>query len=1190
MAITTAERNQIIELTVLMFNAAPGATYLSQIVDVYVGNGRNLQTLANILAGTSAYTSLYPSQQTAEEFADEFLALLELQNDLTARDFVIGKINAGVSKGQIAYEAYVALNAVGDTGAAQYTNANAILNNKTQVATYYSVTKEVSASDLATLQGVVASVTADQATVTAAQAAIDNTAVPGTTFTLATGVDVRTGTAGDDVFDGSVNSQGVPTLTSVDNLNGGAGTDLLIGGLAGGNIATKLSNIENAEFITAFGTAFDLVNTTGLQSFLMRNSVGTLTVNNIGATTGTAFSIQDQAADVNLNFTNGALAGANSFTLNLSGAQSDGSGGADVTIVQQAGTDTSGLETVTVDSGGSTANFLDSLVVTNAGGTSTIATLNVTGAQSLTVATPLAASVRTVDASGMTGAIGLSAGFGATGTVTVTGSGGDDSLTFAANAANANISAGAGNDVVSLSGFTTTDTVAGGDGTADRLDISAANAEAIAAALTNTTGFEQLSLNTVGTAGAAINATRFGAIDTVRLSAGTAAAYGVTMQAGTVNLGVGNVGAGTLGGALTVTDTGSASSDVLNLGNRHTTGALDVFAGVALTSAGYETVNLSTGAVATAAQTVGLVTLNNDSLSGANTLNISGINGVTVAGVASNSSGLLTIDASGLTGAAALTMGAAPTFTVATGTVSITGSANADTLLGTVASAATIAGGAGNDAITGGTAADSLAGDAGNDVIIAGGGNDTVTGGDGNDVITMAAGTVNVDGGAGDDTVAMGATLSVNDVVVGGEGTDTLSLGVAATAATAAGVSGFETLTFSGVVVQGLEQFTTNPGFTRVNATVGSTITVTNASANVATLGLDTGVTATFDRLVDTSTNTLAIAPLAAGAIAVAGLTIDDEETVTVSTTGTAGAAANITVAAMSATDLTSLTISGAGSFAVGVPVGGAANLATVNASGNTGAVTVDASTSTANMTMTGSFAGVNALTGGTGSDTITGGTAADVLVGGNGGDLINGGAGADALAGGLGADVINGEIGDDTIAGGVGNDSLSGGEGADDFVFQAASNGVDTITGFVSGTDDLNVTTNAVLAAVVDVVVTTAGAGGVVIADNTVAYVTMNGAAANLTTAGVATLSGADLTASTLTNLAAYLDERFDSSATNANDAVLVINWTAGSSTTSYVYEHVEANATAAIEAGELTLIGIVDRGATVLTAGDVI
>lgn len=1019
----------------------------------------------------------------------------------------------------------------------------------------------------------------------------------GTTLTLTAGVDLRTGTAGNDTFDGSVNAQGTPTLTSIDNLNGGDGTDLLIGGLAAGTIAPTLSNIENAEFVAA-GSTFDLVNTTGLQTALVRNSTGAMTFNNIASTTTPVFTVKDQAGDVTFNFANGSLAGANSFTVNLSGAQSDGNGGAAVALAQQAGTDTSGLETVNVVSGGSSSNFLASLTSTNAAAASMISTLNVSGAQGLTIATGLNASVRTVGASGMTGAVGLTGTFGATNTVTVTGSGGNDSLTFTANAAvNSSINAGAGNDVVTFNTvdgqFDANDTVAGGDGTADRLSLRALDAEAIGSTLTNTTGFEQLSLNNT-TVGAALVATRFGTIDTVRLDGGTVGAYGVTMQAGTVTLGVGDTAAGALAGALTVTDTGTAATDVLNLTNRHTGGAVNVFAGNAITSAGYETVNLSTGSTATLAQTVGLVTINNDSLSGANTLNISGINSVTLAaGVASNSSGLLTINASGLTSTATLTMGAAPAFTVATGTVSITGSANADTLLGTLATASTIAGGAGNDTITGGTAADSIAGDAGNDTITTAGGNDTVTGGDGNDAITSTvAGTVNIDGGAGNDTVTLGGTLTAGDTVAGGDGTDTLSLSAAATAATAAGVSGFETLTFTAAVTQGLEQFTSNTGFTRVNNSSAGLVTINNAGANVATLGatVTAGSTA-FSRLVDTSSNSLAITP-GAGGIVVAALTVNDEETITVSTTsGTA--ASNVTFTTMSANDLTSLTVSGLGNFSIGAAITGAANLATVNASGNTGTVVVDASTSTANMTMTGSFSGANTLTGGTGTDTITGGTAADSLTGGNGGDLINGGAGNDLLLGGLGADVINGEIGDDTITGGVGNDTLSGGEGLDDFVFEAASNGVDTITGFVSGTDDLNVTAvGSVLGGAIagTTTVTAAGAAtgaSIFATDNQVFYLSFNGAAANLTTGDANTLTTADLTAGTLTNVAAYLGAYFNlASAANANDVVVVVNWTAGGSTTSYVYEAVNNAAADALTAAELTLIGVVDRGTTVLNA----
>jgi Ca2+-binding RTX toxin-like protein len=738
------------------------------------------------------------------------------------------------------------------------------------------------------------------------------------------------------------------------------------------------------------------------------------------------------------------------------------------------------------------------------------------------------------------------------------------------------------------------------------LDISAANAEAIAAALTNTTNFEQLSLNSAGGAGAAVVATRFGTIDTVRLDRGTAGAYGVTMQAGTVTVGIGDPSptpSATLGGTLTVTDTGTATNDVLNLINRDTdtTSLVNNYASRSITSAGYETVNLSTGTTATTGQSVGVVTINNDSTSAANTLNISGANSLTLFGApTSNSSGLFTINASGLTGTAALTMLFPPAYSVATGTLSITGSANADTLLGTAATAATIAGGAGNDSITGGTAADSISGEAGDDVILANGGNDTVAGGDGNDTITVAAGTVNVDGGAGNDSVDVAGTLSAGDTVAGGEGTDTLiylagAAGVAAASAT--GVSGFETLQFgnSGANnAQGLEQFVNNGTFTRLNYAQGNwDMNVTNAGAAVTTLQLgSTTGTDTFARLVNTANDTVTIVPETGGARTVTALVLTHEDAVTINTGATAGD--TLTITTLTAANLKSLTATGSNAVTITNAIAGAASLATVDATGLTANFTADASASTANLTATGSFTGANTLVGGTGADTITGGTAADSLTGGNGGDSIKGGAGADTINGGLGNDVILGEIGSDTIVGGSGNDTLTGGENADTFRFEAnqAANGIDTITDFVVGTDKLDlITTNAVVAAggAVRTTTTAVAADALVLADNAIEYISMNGAAANLTTAGTATLTSTDLTATTLTNLATYLDEAIKTSGANGEDAIIVVNWTAGGSTTSYVYEFIEANANTTIQAAELTLLGVVTRD-KVLAAGDVI
>src|SRR5436305_1459768 len=120
MSITTAERIDIEKLFVLMFNAAPGATYLGQIVTLYESVGHNLQAVANILDDTPPFQSLYPNFLTDAEFATQFLTPLGLQNDALARSFVIAKVDAGVPKGEIIYEALQALKTVGTGSASQY--------------------------------------------------------------------------------------------------------------------------------------------------------------------------------------------------------------------------------------------------------------------------------------------------------------------------------------------------------------------------------------------------------------------------------------------------------------------------------------------------------------------------------------------------------------------------------------------------------------------------------------------------------------------------------------------------------------------------------------------------------------------------------------------------------------------------------------------------------------------------------------------------------------------------------------------------------------------------------------------------------------------------------------------------------------------------------------------------------------
>lgn len=171
MALTTSERTNIIKLVVAMFNAAPGASYLMDLTAVYEANGRSLQNLATDLSNTSAYKAINPTFQTADEFVQSLLTPLGLQANTTAVDFVTAQFNAGVSKGQIAYNVAVALHATTDS---QFAASKALLDNKTIVAEYYSVQKAISQVNIGTLQLALALVTKDLSSVAVAEKAIDD--------------------------------------------------------------------------------------------------------------------------------------------------------------------------------------------------------------------------------------------------------------------------------------------------------------------------------------------------------------------------------------------------------------------------------------------------------------------------------------------------------------------------------------------------------------------------------------------------------------------------------------------------------------------------------------------------------------------------------------------------------------------------------------------------------------------------------------------------------------------------------------------------------------------------------------------------------------------------------------------------------------------------------------------------------
>lgn len=298
--VTLQERTNILKLVAGMFNAVPGATYLEEFSTAFLAVGNDYGSLAAALGQTTAFKSLYPSSLTVEETANKFLGTLGLANNAEAQDYVQSKLNAGEGIASVIFQALAeVVEYAGDN--AELLAAQTQLANKAAVAEYYSVTLGASSDSLATLQGVVANVTADPASVEAAKEASQSG--NGKTFMLTKGLDNVLGTAGNDTIIGSVEAPAVNaelnTLSALDIINGGAGVDTL---KIATNLATAvpLANVSNVEIVEvqgAIGVTVDTSTLTGVTNLNVTKAAGVIAAT-AGATTDVSVALKSAGAAV----------------------------------------------------------------------------------------------------------------------------------------------------------------------------------------------------------------------------------------------------------------------------------------------------------------------------------------------------------------------------------------------------------------------------------------------------------------------------------------------------------------------------------------------------------------------------------------------------------------------------------------------------------------------------------------------------------------------------------------------------------------------------------------------------------------------------------------------------------------------------------------------------------------------------
>lgn len=583
-------------------------------------------------------------------------------------------------------------------------------------------------------------------------------------------MDNRTGTSGDDIFDGSVNAAGNATFQAFDVLNGGGGTDKLIAQNINSlsTTASTLQSIEQLEFYNTVANAnINLTATTGVESILLSSSAGNATVSGINAgieTLAVTGNPTAGAADTS-TFTvqNAAVSGAeDSVQLVVNGV---GDTGANDNIVIQPTSGANGFETINV-----VAEGTGSFVTLNDGAATSLSTVNIDADVALTVSlTPN--TVRTVDASESSAAVNVTV---ASGNVAVTG--------------------GAGNDTINVAGvYSNTQTKVDGGAGRDTLRLNSAEAAQATSQTARITNIETLTI--ADQLANNINLANWGAAGVVLTTAASAGTITYAEGTGTLDLGTVNQG----GATITAVGSLTGNADVLDI----TLGTATVAntTGGTVNTTNFETVNITSLGGASAMTGLAMAPV------AGTTVNVLGNFGANLGNVAASN-----IDASGLTLAGATAAG----------------------LTVTATTAAKITGSGGVDNITGSAQVDVIMGGAGNDIIIGGGGNDVITGGAGADQIrvvadgsTVANGTaVTLITSAADSFVTSVATLAntadtvfIEDVAAAAANnyTITLDTGVAATSIAAATAVNLGTTTV------------TANGFLLVNAAGSATAQATNA-------------------------------------------------------------------------------------------------------------------------------------------------------------------------------------------------------------------------------------------------------------------------------------------------------------------------------------------------------------------------
>lgn len=818
----TATQTNILKLTVGMFDAAPGADFLSQFEATFAATG-SIKGLAAALAGTSAFQGIYADSLSNNAFATAFIDnLVGTEADAAAKAWAVswieGQLNAGASRSDAMVTAIEALSAV-DPADATWGNAQKALTNQTKAAEIYSITEGKSSTDLATLKGVTGSVTSDPATVP--------TPVTGKSFTLTdddlANVDADTvvGTDKNDVITGTSDQ-----VDAGDVIIDQSSTDSdTLNITADGNIAAaRIEGIEviNVSTETVADITADLDNVSGAKEINVTrkdlangqiSGKGTVDLDNVVGAATTTIAIGAGVDDAEVNFdANGSAGtittGADLETLAVSNVGKDGvtitaaKADADITVVGKGDTDADGVanDQVTLSVAGKNAislgsgNVVENLTLSGNGAatestiTGDVESITLTGSQDITVVATAAVLTTEKLVNDSTGKVKLKVG-----------TPGALDLSNAAVVSEVELDGNYGNNTVTVNSGQLITTAS--DQTGNPLTIAAAKATAT----DNTVTLSVLDNKTANN-GFDADDLVFTNFATVNLKAEAEKVAAVDLTAGTATVNISGTQDVAFSGAITAKTINAADLSgalSLTLTNTDLTSGAGADKIVANSTTNRITANLGDGANELTITTAGSASLftmgkDNDTVSVAETKAIVVNTGagddevtVSVAADAVISAGegkdTLIIDGAGDLDVSAKTNFAATGFEV----VSLADGLEVSLAQFAAINAVEVQGSAAKVlTVNGTTAADTIdlsnlefkVGTTSTTSIVAGDGDDTIKGSDTADLITGGAGNDTITGGTGEDTfVVTNVTAGGTDIITDFTNADVIKFANAAT-------------------------------------------------------------------------------------------------------------------------------------------------------------------------------------------------------------------------------------------------------------------------------------------------------------------------------------------------------------------------------------------------------------------------